>query len=172
MFRISRALSLVLFFCCVYALWVHLVSSASETINSSLNQEPQPIQEQYTQYRQGLRRDLYEGKGEARRHAFFTADKAQMVWQETKKECQEELTNCLGFLDEEKSQIELKSPHAVCSMRPMQLFLYSVECVRREKMASKHQKTQILAEKAVWNFPQESPWRLQTEGMQLQMRPL
>lgn len=179
MFRMSRWMTVALFSLTTYALWVHLFSSAVPKQEISLEQELASSEEKvegvapYTQYRQGLRRDLYEGKGAARRHAFYTAEKAQMVWQETKKECEERLVNCFGVFDEEGSEMQMTSPHAICLSRPMTLILHSVECVRREKnAASKHPYTHILAEKAIWSFPKEDPWRLQTEGMQLHMRRL
>ena len=124
----------------------------------------------YMQYRQGLRRDLYEGRGAARRHAFYTAQQAETVWQEKKGEFEEHLTQCAGVLYEDTGELRIHSSKATCLSRPMALLMDSAECTRVQEGKG---NMSVIAERATWRFPQEEgqPWVLETEKTKMRMRP-
>lgn len=188
MFLLSRWLTLGVLGLTIYALWTHLFTSntarqAAVTVQEvqakTQETEKSVNQSVVTQYRQGLRRDFYEGRGTERRHVFYKAQQTETRFQEKQREIEELLTECEGVFYEEGGEMWVKSPKAKCLSRPMTLVMEQVECRRLQNaQASDEQQAQephmlVNAEKAVWRLPVEDhqPWVLETEGMKMRTRP-
>lgn len=142
-------------------------AAAEKQPDEQLQQELKP-DEAYTQYREGVRRDVYEGKQLLRKHAFYSAAKAQMVWQETTGEFEERLTDCAGCFETQTGRLHIRSPHAVVNSRPMTLVLSEAECVRLQKAHPSH--CTMTAQKAILHFPDEKPWTFEAQMVKMCMR--
>lgn len=174
MFRISRYFAVTVLSLCVYMLVRQLFSTPTLQDDTTLLQQVASERTRaaacpYTQHREGVRRDLYEGSGVTRRHAYYTAGQADMVWQPSQGQCNEYLTDINGLIDTEDGQLRIKSPKAICLSHPMTLTLDMAEALRIQNT----QTSLLLAKKAVWGLPNESsqPWYFEAEGVQVRMRP-
>lgn len=167
MFRASRWVTCGLLGAAIYALVLKLASvstTGDETtvLQKAAEQRADAASSPYTQHREGMRRDLYQGSGATRRHVVYTAGQADMVWQKQLGEFKEYLTQVGGVFDEEEGQLRIKSPAAVCLSHPMTLTLEAVDVLRLQKT----RESLLTAKKAVWKMPEEEhqPWILEAEG--------
>lgn len=167
MFALHKWLACFLLVFATYLVGLKLLAHAE--VEKLQEQGPQEEKnEAYTQYREGVRRDVYEGKQLLRKHAFYTSAKAQMVWQETTGEFEERLTDCAGCFETQTGRMHIRSPRAVVNSRPMTLVLSEAECVRLQTAASS--QCTMTAQKAALHFPDEKPWTFEAERVKMCVR--